>query len=112
MYEVLSNMEYNQIIFQLAEIFKDEANSETMIMLAYLVRYDLYFIEKCETSEDLEEQVISSAKIQGEYAGMYYEASDFLDPDDDNFSAPDDGLSWIAFGDAWEALKKVAINNQ
>jgi hypothetical protein len=112
MYEVLSNMEYNEIIFQIASIFRHEAGAETLIMLTYLVRYDLDFIESCEDANKFEDHVLTTAKVQGDYAGMEYYEYNFLDPDHDDFIPADDGLSWVGFADAWEALKKIATENE
>ena len=114
MYEVLSNMEYNEIIFQIASIFRHEAGPETLIMLTYLVRYDLDLVENSVDQFRFKENILNKAAndYDDEYAGMFYDPNEFLDPDEENFVSSDDGLSWVCFEDAWEALKKIATENE
>ena len=110
-YEILSNMEYNKIIFCIASLLKDECNTENLILITYLIRYDLDFVGSCKDATEFESKVLATAKMNGAYAGMDYEYGDFLAPDDELFTAPDDGLSWVTFGDLWDTLMKVATDN-
>jgi len=108
MYDILSNMEVNQIVFELASKFKEESNNETMIMLNYLVSFDLDFIEKSRNGDDLRDLVIESARKNGQYAGMYWEDAMDSHEGSEEFVMYDDGLPWVAFLDAWKALTQVA----
>jgi hypothetical protein len=75
---------------------------ETILVAQYLLWRDMDFIGSCNSGEELEKVVLDSAQNRGQYAGLYYEEEDFEED-----SCPDDGLSWVGFGDMWEIFETM-----
>lgn len=95
---------YKQVVSELSEL------PETICVMTYLLFIDDHILSSSNNSEQLSDIVKRTANYHGQFAGLEYVYEDFLDPDDVNFTAPDEGLSWVAYGDLWQALEKAFGN--
>ena len=106
-FTALLEASFSSIIAKLSEQVENTSH-ETLVLLTYLVANDLWMIEKANDSKELETIILSTAKMNGQYAGMNYDQAEFLNPDDENFQPSDDGLSWVCFNEAWDILKGIS----
>jgi hypothetical protein len=106
----LNNMEFGELVADFAELRREETGYETTLVGIFIIGNELYLLDKCTSGEELKKEVIALAEAKGEFAGLEYVADDFLDTNDVNYTFPDDGLSWVAFGDIWNTL--VTISEQ
>ena len=101
----------NKAIHDFAEILKDEDNKETLLVGIEVIANAEDLILLASDGETLRTAVLSVAKVQGKFAGFAFVAEEHLDVEDENFLSNDEGLQWVAWGDLWDALEKVAQYN-
>ena len=107
-YDVLSNQGYNDIIARFTDILKDEMNGETPLVATYLIVRDMDTLIGCNNGSDLEEVIIGKAEAWGQYAGLDWDESEWMEGDDGELPCVDDGLRWVAFTDMYITLEQVA----
>lgn len=107
-YDTIGNTSYNLALFHFAKIMKDEMCSETMAVGSQLILVDTDLIAECNNGEELRKVVLEKAESEGQYAGMEYVETEFLDEENPLFESADCGLSWCCFDDLWNALEKTA----
>ena len=108
MLDIFNAKGMNASIHEFTSHFVNEDNTETTALGCYILLIDYGCLYDASTSEELRSNVIAYAQKKGSIAGMEYNASAFLDSEDDDFESEDTGLSWVAFDDLWNALEKTA----
>ena len=98
----------NEAVHLFTSHFVAESNTETTAVGCYLILVDNNALFDADNAEALRTNILTLAKETGSFAGFEYFEEAFLDSDDDDFMETDDGLSWVAFTDLWNALEKTA----
>lgn len=111
-YETLANEEINEVVARFADVLRNECNGETLLVGTCILVRDMEVLDRVVNGDELRKVVLHWAEKDGQYAGMLYDPNDFLEPEHQYFSAPDDGLSWVGFEDMYQAFIKVAKSFQ
>jgi hypothetical protein len=99
--EVIAEQDGNEVVARFTDALRDEMNPETLAVGVYIILFEQDIIVDDEVA--FEKAVLNKAMIQGHFGGLTYYPEDF-----EEGTNPDDGLSWVGFGDILQTLKQVA----
>ena len=109
-WDFITSISTNKAIYEFANILKNEGNRETLLVGIELLSNAEDLLLVASDSESLRTAVLSVAKDKGSFAGFPYVANELLPVDDENHQDSHGGLSWVAWGDLWDALETVALS--
>lgn len=101
----------NKAIYDFVKQLKDEDNKETLMVGIEIIANNIDLLLVTSDSETLRTAVLKVAEDNGAFAGFPFVANELLPVEDENHEDAEDGLSWVAWSDLWDALAMVAEFN-